>query len=177
MLIHAYLVGTLGFTTTYYYPHTSSVLRHNIEEQLKGMDMLVFQVFKLLGYNVRVTSVIDDSDYPRDDKRKRYKAVYAEADRYRPDEELPDTTLCYIGRRLHSLIILDEADDCSHASPGKFHFDWPGYQEREDATDGYAAYDRIRVAWLNGDPLHRASELALSTIVVSLQPQAYRPSD
>lgn len=57
-------VGALGFRAIQHYPHSASTAaRGNIQEQLKGLDMLVYQAFKRLGGNVRVTPVIDDTAY------------------------------------------------------------------------------------------------------------------
>lgn len=68
-----------------------------------------------------------------------------------------------------------EAPGVEQLSPGKFHFEDVQYSEEKESK--YAAYDRKKVTWLNGEPFDRASELALSAIVVSSQPQACRLCD
>ncbi|KAJ5593578.1 hypothetical protein N7537_010482 [Penicillium hordei] len=171
-------LGRLGFHTIQHYPHSASAAaRGNIEEQLKRLDMLVFQAFKRLSGNVRVTAVVDGTAH---EEKCRYQERDSSSDqntgndsKERKDSEgfssesPPDTGKYYVGKGLHSPFLEDQlADEEEWPSPGQFGKRYD-FQQR---TWSEAWYSGKKVIWLNREPNYGSKEFAMATIVTGNEP-------
>jgi hypothetical protein len=172
-------VGRLGFHAIQHYPHSASAAaRGNIQEQLKGLDMLVFQAFKRLGGNVRVTAVIDGTAYEEKWRNKERDSI-SDQDQEKDAKESthsecfsfetpPDTGKYYVGKGLHSPFLEDQlADEEECPSPGKFG---RTYDFQHEAWSK-AWYTSKKVTWLNREPKYGSKEFAMATIVVGTPPE------
>ncbi|KAJ5703223.1 hypothetical protein N7488_010771 [Penicillium malachiteum] len=172
-------LGTIGFRAIQFYPHSaSSAARGNIEEQLKGLDMLVYQALKRLGGNVRVTPVIDDIACNEDDGYYELKSNWhgsSDPNIYHPSQDQSSSGECgsktpsevgeyYVGKGFHSPFLEDQiTDDGELPSPGQFgrNYDY----HRGNFSEAW--YRSKRVTWLNKGPKYGGRELAMTAIVVS----------
>ncbi|KAJ5934542.1 hypothetical protein N7466_004089 [Penicillium verhagenii] len=156
--------GALGFCATQKYPHSASTAaRGNIEERLKGLDMVVFQALNHLGGSTRVTTVVNDTDYQTQLREFREEMMLEdenqgpEDEKQGPEEEEngANKKQCkyYVGDGFHSPLLRDElADEEEYPSPGQF-----------------GGYSHMEVTWLNEK--HQGNhELAMASIVTGNQP-------
>lgn len=109
--------------------------------------MLVFQAFKRLGGDVKVTAVIDDREY-----QDRDSFGYDSRDR----ENDPGDGRYFVAEHLHSPKLENQ---CSEEE------EWPSPRE-------FWPYSSQKVTWLNGEPTE-GTELAVAAIVVSIHPACY----
>lgn len=139
--------------------------------------MLVFQAFKRLGGNVRVTAVIDDAAYKeqcRSQEREYDGDGSSDQNTQNNSEESSDSGETpqdpgkyYVGKGFHSPFLEDQlAYEEEWPSPGKFGKKYD-FQRK---TWSEAWYSSNKVTWLNGGPEYGSKELAMTTIVVGTGP-------
>ncbi|KAJ6016537.1 hypothetical protein N7540_011128 [Penicillium herquei] len=165
----------------------SFLLQGNIQEQLKGLDMLVYQAFKRLGGNVRAVPVLDDTEY-KEQCRYRARGYYSD-DSSEPDmqhtfeENLgsgglrdgssPEIDESYVGKGFHSPFLEDQlADEEILPSPTQFG----KFYDTQQGTFNDGWYSSKKVTWLNRDSEHGGRELAMTTIVVGTPLQRHKGS-
>ncbi|KAK4457367.1 hypothetical protein QBC42DRAFT_236506 [Cladorrhinum samala] len=137
--------GMVGFTCAHAYPHRSRATAGTLEDNLKGIDMLVYQALKqLLGPNadVRVTDVVDDEvldDYLNDRSPSEPKDAVG---------NMP----------LQGPYLNDHYSEFDAVDPAKLK------------DHGHSGWDRQNVVWLNYHPLEEQEnqELAVAYITVSV---------
>lgn len=135
------LGGFIGFNCAHVYPYsTHTKLNFLAPDNLKGADMLMYEIFKQLGLRVHFRPTIEDPGY----------CSCAEGD-----------ALPIIGRSLESQT-WDGADD-SYLE--EVHDQWAG-RDNSDAQDADTPYiDFLWVHWLND--FNRHKEPQITRIVVS----------
>lgn len=97
--------GTLGFYCTHAYAHSDDGSRKRLPFALKGVDMIIYTVFKSLGLDVEILPVLEPIDDERFTERLRYES-----------EEGEELNGDLVGTGLHGIQLTEmggyDGDDC-----------------------------------------------------------------
>jgi hypothetical protein len=154
--------GTLGFTCTHAYPHSSKSSIDNLHHTLKGLDMVVYQALKRLAGFAQVATVLDDHSYQDWMNGYSYNKKSKSNDGVGNVHE-SDTLL---GKVLHTPILWQDFNDEEQLDPESVT-----HHVRCDCDTKQCeeqVYSRQKVMWLNYSPGSKSfRELAVAFITVS----------
>ncbi|KAL8852145.1 MAG: hypothetical protein Q9221_002968 [Calogaya cf. arnoldii] len=95
--------GTLGFHCVHAYAHTNDRVAETLPYALKGVDAVVFSIFKRLNLSVSMRAVMEMEDIIGEDEYARHEEEEEE------DDDMKDAKLVATG--LHGIQILDEGGE------------------------------------------------------------------
>ncbi|KAK5062691.1 hypothetical protein LTR84_004765 [Exophiala bonariae] len=152
--------GLIGFSCTHGYPHTSPSSIPHLDRRLKGVDMLVYQVFKRLTGSARVRAVLDASEYEEERRERLRDTMDCESSASGTGDELASETYLtdfLFAPRLNGMYEEEEMLDPTSIT----HF-----VSRNNGPEGREpAFFSEKVIWLTGKPQF-FEELAVAFITV-----------
>jgi hypothetical protein len=115
----------LGWNCEFFYAHAQDANVHKLPASLKGSDMLVYEVLRVLGFEVLIRPIPREEDL---DDHYNWKGEDWKIRRFNDDPvgsvEVVGLDLCYKGE--------GEVDDC------------------DDLLETWGPHDLLDVTWLNG---------------------------
>ena len=145
--------GILGIHLSHFYPHTHSRLKQDLPCCLKGIDMVVYEIFRALKLPVKLHSVLDDATQYMDDHEledeDEYDGSESESDRSDNDSGNPVvnpevSSPHMVGTGLHRFRVADDVNE-------------EGF--RQVLADNYPCIKRTDIHWVN-KAMHKEMALA-----------------
>jgi hypothetical protein len=135
--------GRIGFACRHGYPHSSKIAIPTVLENLKGLDMLVYQALRRLSRTVHVRAFVHFERSEWDESTDSEGSSQSEA--------VPPVELCYLSK-LEGVVFGHDYD-----------------QDRQTTADELG-FPRKKVIWLNGRP---GTFTELAAVCVAVRDSSY----